>query len=205
MADVKISQLPQLLNSGLHGGDTLPIVDSVAGQTKQISIAQLDLRWQALPAGGTTNQILRKLSSSPGDVGWATLTKADVGLGNVNNTSDLDKPISTAVQAALNLKANTSALAAKADISYVNAQLSTKQDSLGTGTEDYVLTWKSGAPSWEPGGGGGGAVSSVFGRTGAVVALPGDYSKADVGLDQVDNTSDMDKPVSTATLAAPPK
>ena len=31
-------------------------------------------------------------------------TKADIGLGNVDNTSDLDKPVSTATQTALNLK-----------------------------------------------------------------------------------------------------
>lgn len=34
------------------------------------------------------------------------VTKDQVGLGNVDNTSDLNKPISTAVQEALNLKAN---------------------------------------------------------------------------------------------------
>ena len=33
-----------------------------------------------------------------------SLTKTDVGLGNVNNTSDAEKPISTATQAALNKK-----------------------------------------------------------------------------------------------------
>ena len=33
-------------------------------------------------------------------------TKTDIGLSNVNNTSDADKPISTATQTALNLKAN---------------------------------------------------------------------------------------------------
>ena len=33
-----------------------------------------------------------------------TLTKSDVGLGNVDNTSDLNKPISTATQTALNAK-----------------------------------------------------------------------------------------------------
>ncbi|MFC0282398.1 hypothetical protein ACFFJB_01995 [Camelimonas abortus] len=37
-----------------------------------------------------------------------TLTKADVGLGNVDNTSDLAKPVSSATQAALNGKANAS-------------------------------------------------------------------------------------------------
>lgn len=36
-----------------------------------------------------------------------TYTKTDVGLGDVDNTSDLSKPISTATQAALNAKENT--------------------------------------------------------------------------------------------------
>ena len=38
------------------------------------------------------------------------ISKANVGLGNVDNTSDLNKPISTATQAALNLKANITSL-----------------------------------------------------------------------------------------------
>jgi hypothetical protein len=44
---------------------------------------------------------------------------------------------------------------------------------------------------------GGGAVSSVAGKTGAVTLV-----KADVGLGNVDNTSDADKPVSTAQATA---
>lgn len=40
-----------------------------------------------------------------------SVTKADVGLGNCDNTSDLDKPISTAVQTALDGKVDTSSLA----------------------------------------------------------------------------------------------
>ena len=39
-------------------------------------------------------------------------------------------------------------------------------------------------PAQYAGGGGGGAVSSVFGRSGAVVALTGDYTYAQVGADQ---------------------
>lgn len=54
----------------------------------------------------------------------------------------------------------------------------------------------------EVSGGGGGAVSSVFGRTGVVVAQSGDYTKAQVGLSNVDNTSDALKPISTATQTA---
>lgn len=42
-----------------------------------------------------------KISSNP------TLTKEDVGLGNVDNTSDLDKPVSTAQQAAIDSAVST--------------------------------------------------------------------------------------------------
>jgi hypothetical protein len=52
-------------------------------------------------AAGTTSQYWR------GDKTWQTLDKSAVGLGNVDNTADTDKPISTAVQAALNTKENS--------------------------------------------------------------------------------------------------
>ena len=42
--------------------------------------------------------------------GNVNITPANIGLGNVNNTSDADKPISTATQTALNAKANQSDL-----------------------------------------------------------------------------------------------
>lgn len=51
-------------------------------------------------------------------------------------------------------------------------------------------------------GGGGGAVDSVFGRTGDVIAEAGDYTKAQIGLGSVDNTADTAKPVSVAQAAA---
>lgn len=47
-------------------------------------------------------------------IGNVNITKANIGLGNVDNTSDADKPVSTATQTALNLKANTADLAAVA-------------------------------------------------------------------------------------------
>lgn len=47
------------------------------------------------------------------------------------------------------------------------------------------------------GGSSGGAVESVNGKTGAVT-----LTKADVGLGNVDNTSDANKPISTATQTA---
>ena len=44
------------------------------------------------------------VTSVNGYIGDVVLTKTDLGLGNVDNTSDLDKPISTATQSALDLK-----------------------------------------------------------------------------------------------------
>jgi hypothetical protein len=76
----------------------------------------------------------------------------------------------------------------------------------GTGVDGdvYINTtagvlWKKAAGAWAvlAALGGGGAVSSVAGRTGAVT-----LTKADVSLSSVDNTSDASKPVSTATAAA---
>ena len=47
------------------------------------------------------------VTSVAGKTGVVTLTKNDVGLNNVDNTSDLNKPISTATLSALNLKSDT--------------------------------------------------------------------------------------------------
>jgi len=46
------------------------------------------------------------VQSVAGKNGVVTLVKGDVGLGNLDNTSDANKPVSTAQQTALNLKAN---------------------------------------------------------------------------------------------------
>lgn len=50
------------------------------------------------------------VQSVVGKTGAVTLTKADVGLGNVDNTSDANKPISTATQNALNGKLDKTAV-----------------------------------------------------------------------------------------------
>lgn len=49
---------------------------------------------------------------------------------------------------------------------------------------------------------GGTGVKSFNGRIGSVVPQTGDYTKEMVGLGNVDNTSDADKPISTATETA---
>jgi hypothetical protein len=98
-------------------------------------------------AAGTNSQYYR------GDKSWQTLDKTAVGLGNVNNTTDADKPVSTATQTALNTKENTIAA--------------------GTNSQYY-----RGDKSWQT------------------------LDKTAVGLGNVNNTADADKPVSTATQTA---
>ena len=122
------------------------------------------------------------------------LTKDMVGLGNVDDTSDPNKPISTATQNALNLKA---------DISYVNTEFSnligSAPETLDTLHElasalnndnNYATTLTSQLSSKAP------LANPTF--TGTVTGV----TKGMVGLGNVDNTSDLDKPTSTATQDA---
>lgn len=51
------------------------------------------------------------------------LTKSDVGLANADNTSDANKPVSTAAQTALNGKANTAHTHLRADITDIGAKM----------------------------------------------------------------------------------
>jgi hypothetical protein len=53
-----------------------------------------------------------------GDKTFATLNKAAVGLGNVDNTSDANKPVSTAQQTALDAKTNKLVVANRQTASY---------------------------------------------------------------------------------------
>lgn len=104
------------------------------------------------------------VASVNGQTGTVVLTKADIGLSNADNTSDANKPISSATQLALDAKYDAS------------------------NPDNFVDA--AGAASAAP-------VQSVAGQTGVVT-----LSKSDVGLSNVDNTSDLNKPISTATQTA---
>jgi len=134
-----------------------------------------------------------------GRTGNVVITAADLGLENVDNTADADKPISTATQAALDLKA---------DITYVDAQIGALNTGVSsvTGTGAIVVdatdaanpvisiteatTLAAGAMSAADkvkldgveAGAQVNTVDSVNGYTGVVV-----LAKADVGLGNVDN------------------
>jgi hypothetical protein len=125
-------------------------------------------------------------------------TKSQVGLANVDNTSDLNKPISTATQTALNLKSDTTHGHTNATTSaagFMSASDKTKLDGVAASATNTPLS------STTPAALGTAAVGTgtTAARSDHVHAMP---NKSDVGLGNVDNTSDANKPVSTATQTA---
>ena len=110
------------------------------------------------------------------------VTKAQVGLGNVDNTSDANKPISTATQAALDLKANQSTTYTKTD---TDVLLNKKLD-VDTASTTYAVK----------------STETTVNNHISNKSNPHSVTKAQVGLGNVDNTSDLSKPVSTATQNA---
>jgi len=83
------------LAGDLGGTASSPTVPGLAGKENTI-------------AAGTSSQYWR------GDKSWQTLDKSTVGLSNVDNTSDANKPVSAAQQTALNAKADDTAVLHKA-------------------------------------------------------------------------------------------
>ncbi len=69
--------------------------------------------------------------------GAITLTKADLGLGNIDNTSDANKPISTATQTALDSKVDKEADKGLSTNDYTDAE-KTKLAGIATGAEVNV-------------------------------------------------------------------
>ena len=86
-------------------------------------------------AGTHSHEVTFPVVSVAGKTGAVTLAKADVGLGNVDNTTDLGKPISTATQTALDGKAPTAHIHAIADVTGLQAAL----DAAGGGAHTHAI------------------------------------------------------------------
>ena len=120
------------------------------------------------------------------------ITSTMVGLGNVDNTTDANKPVSTATQTALDLKAP------KADPTFTGTVSGVTKTHVGLGNVDNtsdaskpVSTATQTALDLKAN-----LESPTF--TGTVSGITATM----VGLGNVDNTSDANKPVSTATQTA---
>ncbi|MCZ2477665.1 hypothetical protein G9H58_06285 [Aquirufa antheringensis] len=140
----------------------------------------------------TAGKLGSTLAIAGGGTGATTAlgARANIGLGNVDNTADADKPISTATQAALDQKANVAdvnaALALKATVAALEAHMAITADTSMLATKAALTDLNDYAPINSP----------TF--TGTVSGI----TKSMVGLGAVDNTSDESKPISSATQAA---
>lgn len=219
-------------------------VDNTSDANKPVSTAQ------AAADASVASTAAGNLTAHTGNTANPhAVTKAQVGLGNVDNTSDANKPVSTAQAAAIaaivadDLVASTTVAPSK---TAVNTALATKQATLvsatniktingasvlgsgdlvvtGTGVSDGTkgdIVVSAGATVYTVGNN---AISNAKqatmptktykGNTTGGTANPTDVPvatlktdlalvKADVGLSNVDNTSDVNKPVSTAQQTA---
>jgi hypothetical protein len=208
-----MSRLPQPgLDSGTWGdilNDYLSVIHSTNGSLKggvvQESHLDAALRTKVdaatgVPADGSiteaklSTQVQSKLNAATvtslnGQTGAVTIDKTSVGLSNADNTSDVNKPISSATQTALNAKAATVHTHFSSDLT----------DATATGRS--IVTAVDAAAARTAIGAG---TSSLVIGTAAGTAKAGDYvpTKAEVGLSNVDNTSDINKPISSATQTA---
>lgn len=128
------------------------------------------------------------------------VTKTQLGLENVNNTADVNKPISSATAAALALKA------AAADLSSHTARVdnphAVTKEQVGLGNVDNTSDLNKPVST---------AVVSQLNLKAnkntadahyANTSNPHSVTKSQVGLGNCDNTTDLNKPLSTAATSA---
>ena len=118
-------------------------VDNTSDLNKPVSTATqtaLDLKSNIAGPTFTGTVTIPTLSVTTTATG---ITATMVGLGNVDNTTDLNKPVSTATQTALDLKVDESLFDAKGDILVASANDTPAK--LAVGTNGYLLTANSAA------------------------------------------------------------
>lgn len=127
-----------------------------------------------------------------------TLSKSQVGLANADNTSDAAKPISTAVQTALDGKVPTTRTINGLDLS-INRTLTKSDIGLANvdNTTDLLKPISNSTQTALDG-----KVPTTRTINGYDLSLNRTLVKADIGLGSVDNTNDLSKPISTATQTA---
>ena len=142
-----------------------------------------------------------------GGTGASTVAaaKTNLTLNNVDNTTDLNKPISTLTQTALNTKENTANKSTtttlgtsdilfptqKAVKTYVDAAIAATAIADASITDAKIISISANKIT--------GIAPIANGGTGASTAAA---AKTNLALNNVDNTTDLNKPISTLTQAA---
>ena len=128
MADLRIIDAPEIPTNNITGQEKLPTggngnysisLDSLADYTK----TKKDLA-DNTSVDNKVNGVRQELDAHIEDLSNPhQVTKVQIGLGNVDNTADADKPVSNSAQAAI-----ISAVAPKADKTHVDTALSSKTE-----------------------------------------------------------------------------
>jgi hypothetical protein len=145
------TQVSQLVNEAPETLNTLNELAQALGDDPNFATTVMDLIGTKAP------------TNNPSFTGTVSgITKAMVGLGNVDNTSDASKPISTATQTALNLKADQATTYTKTEVDNTIVGWSSGLPSDGyhyidTGSDALVIRTPSGAISANFLGNAGGA------------------------------------------------
>lgn len=189
-----------ILNGALISTTELNILNGITASTAElntltgITASTTELNYVTGVTSDIQDQINTKApSDNPTFTGIVSgITQSMVGLGDVDNTADADKPISTATQTALDAKAPLNAPTftgtvsgiTKAMVGLSNVDNTSDVDKPVSTATQVLINQK--APLNNP----------TF--TGTVTGV----TKTHVGLGNVDNTSDANKPISTATQTA---
>lgn len=164
--DLTTSQAKALLDlTGINTGDqTITLNGDVTGTgtgSFAATIAARAVSYSKIQNVSASNKVLGRVTSGAGSIEEISTTgsgnvvmsnsptittpvgivKSDIGLGNVDNTSDANKPVSTAVQTALNLKINSSEKAANNGVATLDATGKIPATQLPTGALVYKGTW----------------------------------------------------------------
>lgn len=95
-----------LLHPETSAENVLVDVDGITADDVAGAISELHEQLEGVTGGGVVTGVKGEAEEAYRK-GQVNITKANLGLGNVDNTADADKPVSTAVQAALNEKQDT--------------------------------------------------------------------------------------------------
>ena len=166
--DLTVSQVKTLLNlTGTNSGDqTITLTGDVTGTGTSSfvsAIAANAVTYAKIQNVTATNVVLGRTTTgagiieeiattgsgnvvratSPALVTPTGIVKSDVGLGNADNTSDINKPVSTAGQTALNLKINMIERGANNGLASLDGGGKIPLAQLPTGALIYKGTWNA--------------------------------------------------------------
>jgi len=97
-------------------------------------------KWDVLATGGGSVTGVKGNAESAYRTGDVNMTPADIGLGNVNNTADADKPVSTATQAALNRKVSTDGASTNTTVAFTSNDLAANTTAKTSDTTNQPST-----------------------------------------------------------------